>query len=108
MMFVPIINEDMTRKVELYKLETKRTNGGSCTVADGEANAPMSSADEKCLSGLTDEEMEKEFRERREETCGTRTKNGTADMAKPRVELEEANAVTHQVSKRSRCQTPWK
>ena len=60
MMFVP--TEDMMRKVEMYKVETQRMNGGSCTVANGEAKAPMPSADEEYLSGLTDDEMEKEFR----------------------------------------------
>ena len=77
-------------------------NRGSCTVANEGATAPMPSVDEKYLSGLTDEQMEKEFRERWEETGGTWTKNGTADMAKLRVELEKANTVTYQVPKRSR------
>ena len=35
MMFVP--TGDMMRKVEMYKVETQRVNGGSCTVAGGEA-----------------------------------------------------------------------
>ena len=52
--------------------------------------------------------MEKEFRERLKETGGTWTKNGTADMAKLRVELEKANTITYQVPKRSRYQTPGK
>ena len=77
-------------------------------MANGEAKAPMPSADEKYLSGLTDEEMQKEFRERWEETGGTWTKNGTADMAKLRVELKKANTFTYQVPKRSRYQTPGK
>ena len=83
-------------------------NGGSCTVADGGTTAPMPSADERYLSGLSDKEMEKEFRERWEETGGTWTPNGTTDMTKPRVELKKANTVTCQVPKRSRCQTPGK
>ena len=70
--------------------------------------APMSSADEKYLSGLTDEEMEKTFRERWEEVGGTWTKNGTANMAKLRVELEKADTVTYQLPKRSRYHTPRK
>ena len=32
MMFVP--TEGMMRKVEMYKVETQRMNGGSCTVAN--------------------------------------------------------------------------
>ena len=61
-MFVP--TEDTMGEVEIYKVETQRVNGGSCTVANEEAKTPMPSADEKYLSGLTDEQMEKEFRER--------------------------------------------
>ena len=106
MMFVP--TENMMRKVEMYKVETQQMNGGSCTVASEGAKAPMPSADERYLSGLTDEQIEKEFRERWEETGGTWTKNGTADMAKLRVELEKANTVAYQVPKRSRYQTPGK
>ena len=76
-------------------------------MANREAKAPMTSADEKYLSGLTDEAMETEFRERREETGGTWMKDGTADMAQLRVEPEKANTVTYQVPKRSRYQAPW-
>ena len=106
MMFV--LTEDMMRKVEMYKVETQRINEGSCNVANEGANAPMPSADEKCLSGLTDEQMGKEFRERCEDTGGKWTKNGTADITKLRVELEKANTITYQVPKRSRYQTPRK
>ena len=74
-----IFSENMMRKVEMYKVETQRMNGGSCTVANGEVKAPEPGTDEKYLSGLTNEEMETEFRERWEETGGTWTKNGTVD-----------------------------
>ena len=48
MMFVP--TENMMRKVEMYKVETQRMNGGSYTVENEGAKAPMPSADEKYLS----------------------------------------------------------
>ena len=77
-------------------------------MANEETQTPMPNVDEKYLSGLTDEHMEKEFRERWEETGGPWTKNWPADMANLRAELEKANAVTYQVPTRSRYQTPRK
>ena len=104
MMFIP--TEGMARKVEMYKVETQRMNGGACTVGGEEAKAPPIGDDEKYLSGLTNDEMEVEFRRRWEETGGVWNDDGTASMARLRVELEKANTVSYQVPKRSRYQTP--
>ena len=100
MMFIP--TEQMIRKVEMYKVETQRMNGGACTVGDIGAQAPPMGEDERCLSSLTDGEMETEFKRRWEETGGVWNENGTASMASLRVELEKANTVSYQVPKRPR------
>jgi hypothetical protein len=104
MMFIP--TERMMRKVEMYKVETQKMNGGACTVGGEEAKAPPIGEDERYLSGLTDDEMEVEFRRRWVETGGVWNDDGTADMARLRVELKKANTVAYQVPKRSRYQTP--